>query len=46
MRCDANVSVRKKGDTELGTRTEQKMLIHLGSLRKLSNMKLRDKFTN
>ena len=24
MRCDANVSVRKKGDTELGTRTETK----------------------
>lgn len=24
MRCDANVSVRKKGDTELGTRTEIK----------------------
>ena len=24
MRCDANVSVRKKGDTKLGTRTETK----------------------
>ena len=24
MRCDANVSVRKKGDSELGTRTETK----------------------
>lgn len=24
MRCDANVSVRKKGETELGTRTETK----------------------
>lgn len=24
MRCDANVSIRKKGDTELGTRTEIK----------------------
>ena len=26
LRCDANVSVRKKGDTVLGTRTETKNL--------------------
>ena len=26
LRCDANVSIRKKGDTELGTRTETKNL--------------------
>ncbi len=32
MRCDANVSVRRRGDTELGTRTETKNVNSLRSV--------------
>jgi aspartyl-tRNA(Asn)/glutamyl-tRNA(Gln) amidotransferase subunit B len=35
MRCDVNVSVRKEGETELGTRAEIKISIHLSLLKKL-----------
>ena len=34
LRCDANVSVRKKGDTRLGTRTEIKNLNSMSNVRK------------
>ena len=34
LRCDANVSVRKKGETELGTRTEIKNLNSMSNVRK------------
>lgn len=34
LRCDANVSVRKKGETKLGTRTEIKNLNSMSNVRK------------
>ena len=38
MRCDANVSVRKKGDNKLGTRTETKNVNSFRFVEKQSNM--------
>ena len=43
LRCDANVSIRKKDDKELGTRTEIKILILLNLLKKLSILRLKDR---
>jgi aspartyl-tRNA(Asn)/glutamyl-tRNA(Gln) amidotransferase subunit B len=41
LRCDANVSVRKKGETRLGTRTEIKNLNSITNVRKAIEYEIR-----
>ena len=40
LRCDANVSVRLKGETKLGTKVEVKNLNSIRNVKPPSNMKL------
>ena len=41
LRCDANVSIRKKGDTELGTRTEIKNINSFKFIEKAINFEIK-----
>ena len=41
MRCDANVSVRKKGDEKLGTRTELKNINSFKFVEKAINFEIK-----
>ena len=43
LRCDANVSIRQKGETELGTRTEIKNINSFKFIEKQLSMRLKDK---
>jgi aspartyl-tRNA(Asn)/glutamyl-tRNA(Gln) amidotransferase subunit B len=41
LRCDANVSIRKKGDKELGTRTEIKNINSFKFIEKAINFEIK-----
>ena len=41
LRCDANVSIRKKGDKELGTRTEIKNINSFKFIEKAINYEVK-----
>ena len=41
MRCDANVSIRKKGDEKLGTRTELKNINSFKFVEKAINFEIK-----
>ena len=46
LRCDANVSVRKVGDPELGTRTEIKNINSFRFVEKAINFEVKGKSNN